>query len=294
MSTELILPEGVDKLSPAQKIVAGGLLGLGVLLFILMSPSIAFYLANLWLVALLSIPIVFIAFNPTLVWGVAKSLSWALTKKIISLDILSAMDRYYDWVNLKLATAMQSRESLNTTYLTIDQQVKDKEKSYKTNITKADDLDKLGNTIQSKISANKAVVDQQFIENLVPLRDDTKQRLDYVDEIIDVFKVKKEELGYTIESKKLEYKSLQDTYNSLSAVNTAMGGMGEANKLWNESVNQLTNQMNQFTSSIQSFENNLKPILEGARVDKQLADKEGMRLLEEFRNANFQLTTSIK
>lgn len=286
--SNLVLPSGVDQTTLSQKIVAGGLLALGGVALWWLLPPVIVILANLWMAIALALPLLWVAYNPTLVWGIAKTVSWKVTKSIIGLDVLSAMDRYYDWVCARLEVTVQSRQELSATLERTKKDIKEKEKSYRQSLERADQADRLGNKVEASIAASRAVADKEFLESLIPIRDEVQLKVDYLDELIGVFKVNKEQLRYAIDSKKTQFEALKSISKGLASANAVIGGSNEATKLYEESLNQLADKMSRFAANIQTFETNIKPVLEGARFDKQMAEVQGRKLLEEFRASNFQ------
>lgn len=144
MNTSLVLPEGVDKLSNGQKIFAGGLLSIFAVTIVYNIGAIVFMLANIWLAMLLAAPIIYMVFNPMIVWGLFKSLSYSLTKRIIGLDVLSAMDRYYDWVVSQYKELIEAKKELSATLKNLQNQISERETSRTKNLEKADIADKNG------------------------------------------------------------------------------------------------------------------------------------------------------
>jgi hypothetical protein len=98
----------VDLTNDNQKIFAG-ILAIAVLFLLYWAlPPLVFILKNLWIAAVLGLPIVFIALNPMLVWNIFKQLSWSLTKGLISGDKLGYMYRYHDYLLGKIDNLQKS------------------------------------------------------------------------------------------------------------------------------------------------------------------------------------------
>lgn len=288
----LQLPKGVDKLSAGQKLFALILLTGGLYLLYIFLPPLIVILQNLWIAICLAAPLVWAAFNWELVWGVFKTLSWKLTQFAIGLSPLDVMDRYYDWVEKKRKTISDAKVDLMATERDLEQQIKEKEASRKANLSKASLLDP--DSVEALLLSSNALSDQEFLTPLIPLRDNVHNKVVYLTELDSVMALNAKQLRYRIDNLRLQYESLKKTHKGMQSANDVIGGANEATKIFQEAVKQTNNQMNKMTANIENFENNIKPMLDSARVDKQLHQAEARKLLEEFKNTNFLPTAGNK
>lgn len=286
MSNTLMLPEGVDKLSLPQKVVALGLLG-GAAYFVV--PFLIAMMVNLWIAAILAIPILYVAYNPMLVWGVFKTLSQKSTDWIIGLSPLSAMDRYLDWVKMKHRSITSAKLELMAAQQDINNQITEKENSYKQLMKKALHAEDKGEEIQASSYAENAASDKEFLENLIPVRDDVKNKLDYLSELDEVFDSNTKKLSYKIDNLKQRYKLIKTTHKGMKSANAVIGESGDAQRMFNVALQSANDDMNKMTANIQQYEQNIKPMLTGAKFDKELRQGEARKLLDEFRKANAEL-----
>lgn len=288
MSTQLSLPKGVDSMSLPQKAIAVGILGVGAYYLV---PFLIAVMVNLYIAAALAIPLIYIAYNPMLVWGVAKSLSQMSTNWIIGLSPLAAMDRYLDWVKNKHKSIQRAKNDVHASELGITQQINEKEKSYKSLMTKASIAQEKGNSIQADTYSLNAMSDKQFLEDLVPLRDDMIAKVKYLEELDQVFSANTQQLEYSIENTKTKYKLLTDVKKGMKSADDVIGGAGEANRMFKVALEQTNQRMNSMTASIQQYENNIKPMLADANFTKELRQGDARKLLEDFRKSNIQLNS---
>lgn len=282
-SVTLSLPDSIDKTSTGQKVVAAGLIvatlyGLSFLL-----PPLVVILANLWLAIMLAIPLIWVAFNPMLVWGIFKTISWKLTQRIIGLDKIAVMDRYYDWLCVQLESIRESSQTLKSTLVSVSKQVAQKEASFRANMEKADFADRNGNKIETATYTNKAQADKNFVESLLPTKESLENRVEYFDKLIEVLTSRQESFKYGLDLAKEQYKALKESAKGLSKANAMVAGNNEVTKAYEESVRQLSDEMSSLTASISSYESVMKPVIEGAEFDKNFMQEQGAKLLEEFR-----------
>lgn len=280
---ELQLPEGVDKLTTAQKAVALGIIGVG-LYFIL--PFLIAVMVNLYITVALAIPILYVLYNPYLIWGLAKTISWKLTKGIIGLDPLSAMDRYLDWVQGKHESIKKSRLSLQSTLVELERQVEEKERSKVENEKRALTATNKGFTAEAELAATNALSDKDFLMSLIPMRDNLKVKVEYLGELDEVFGMNAKQLEYKITNVRTQYESTKKIMAGMKNANDVIGGVSDAKKLFDESVRQTNEQMSRMTANIQMFENNIKPALDSAKFDKQVKSDEARQLIEDLKRNN--------
>lgn len=280
MNNKLTLPPGVDNLSLPQKIVAIGFIGIAAY-FIL--PFLITVMVNLYIAVALAIPICYIALNPHLIWGVAKTLSQLTTNWIIGLSPLSAMDRYYEWVLSKLQVIRNAKNDVIASEMGISKQINDKEKSYKELMNKASIAEDQGNSIQADTYSSQAMSDKQFLEDLIPIRDDMKIKITYLQELDDVFQSNAEKLNHSINNTKMKYTTLKKIKKGMQSADDIIGGANEATRIYNVALSQTNDQINKMTASIQQYENNIKPMLADAKFSRELQQGEARRLLNEFR-----------
>lgn len=286
MNNTLVLPDGVDKLSTSQKAVALGVLGV---VGYLVLPFILTLMVNLTMVILLGIPLAFIAYNYEIIWSLFKTLSWKFTQSLIGLDPISMMERYHEWVKGKHLSIQNAKVNLQSTLNTLNQQIEEKDKSYLNNMNKALKLNEQNRAAEAQLYSSNGLSDKEFINSLVPLRDNVEVKVTYLSELNNVFELNTKQLGYKIENLKLQYKTLQDTHKGMKSANDVIGDAGFMNKAFKNSVEQANQQMNLMTANIQQFEENIKPMLSNAKLDQELHQQEAMKLLEDFKKTQFEL-----
>lgn len=295
-SLTLPLPEGVDKLSGPQKGVAVfiGLTLLAALYVVL--PSVAFFLKNLWAVIFLALPIAYIVTNPYFVWSQLTTLSWKLTKSFIGLDVISSLERYADWADLKHTRALQTRQKQAVNYERVKAQVDERKASYERNMQTAVAAESAGrNPVEIARYTDQAQIDMKFVEEFSPLVVKAKENLDRLDKSIQALAAEKETTKYNIEALKVTYESMKTMRDGMAETNDFLQGNNEPTKVYNETVRQIADRMYNFNAEVQTFENNMQPVLDKVDLDKTISAQKGQELLAQYKASNpKQLTAETK
>lgn len=283
----LSLPKDVDQLSTKQKIVAGGLaLGVGYSIFLLLPPFIVF-LTNLWLAAALVLPILYICMYPTVVWGVFKSISFKFTQRIIGLDPISALERYVDWYAVKTVAVEESATSLKAQLKMLSDKAAAKETAYKDNLKAADAAEKKEKPLEMNMYLKRATSDKQSYENLLPLVERGKERVKLLTDIHEAMSANHDSLKYSVENKKDEYTALRAFHKGMKTADSVITDVGGQKMLFEEGIRQLNDQVATMTAQIETFEKHLKPVLTSYEIESTMAEEEGRKLLEAFRQNKF-------
>ena len=283
----LNLPKDVDQLSAKQKAVAGGLvLGVGYVVYLLLPPLIVF-LTNLWLVALLLAPILYIAAYPTVVWGVFKTVSLKLTNSIIGLDPISALERYVDWYAIKTIAVEESATALKAQISLLAGKLTSKETAYKDNLKMADVADRNEKPLERDMYLKRASSDKESYDNLLPLVERGKERVELLTQIHEAMAANHDSLKYSVENKKDEYSALQAFHKGMKTADGVITDVGGQKFLFEEGIKQLNTQVANMTAQIETFEKHLKPVLTNYELESKVAEDEGRKLLEAFRQNKF-------
>ena len=291
----LINTKGVDLTTPAQKVVAVGLM-VGV--FFLLNwilPPIVVILQNLWLTIILGLPILlgvlYIVFNPFAVWAIFKTLSWNLTKFFISQDILGTMERYYEYLVAKHDKLTLSRNKILAVEKELSRQMKDnKEKIDKTQQDYVF-LESKGEKQENlKVLSNRLSVDTKIMEALIPRFQAVQQQRLYLDELEKLWGSDIQSLRYTLDAKAEEYNTYKKTAEALGEAKEFINGETEQGRIFKESLKQLEQNVTSYMANIESFESKAKPLIEQGRMNESLQEEDGRRIIEEYK----QLQTFIK
>jgi hypothetical protein len=283
---ELVLPNGVDRLTQSQKIIAGGL-GIGGLWFVAsLMPPLTVLLSNLVGIAILGVIALIFTWmltNPWIVWGLLKSISWHITKGLISLAPLEAQERYLDWLKSRGNLIRQSQQALAADALGQRQKIDEAEKNYQKHMREYDRATTAGNTLQAQAAWGKANQDKNYFETMLPLCEMTETREKLLRDAFEAFSAKQEEIGYSVSLQRKQYKTLEDTRKGMLAANEALVDAGQLQKIFDETNEQIMLRMNQMTVEINQFELNLQPILQGHALNKAELMQAGELALAEFR-----------
>lgn len=281
----------VDLTNQNQKIFAGILaVGTLMLLWYLLPPLITIF-ANLWLLAILALPVVFIALNPMLMWNIFKQLSWALTKKLISGDKLGYMYRYHEYLLDKITKLESNISSVTQMKIKLQRKI----------ITLKDTID--NDTEQAAIFqrdnksklvisslANKININTKQLEVLLPKLVSVENQEKYLKDLSENMSVQAEDLKYTLDAKADEYKLLKELSEASGNASEFLQGQGEEFKLYQESLTQIENSVTKYTADVENFERKVKPILENMSAERNVSEEAGLKLIEEFKQSTANIS----
>lgn len=276
----------VDLTNNNQKVFAGLLLvGVLFLLYWLL-PPLVFILKNLWIAAILALPIVFVIANPMLVWNIFKQVSWNITKGLISGDKLGYMYRYHDYIVNKIAQLFHSIENLGAIRVKMERKASELVQNVNSNKAQAVKLESKGDIAKGSIRmlANKINVDSKQLESLLPKIDNIKKQEAYLKELHQHWVTDAEDLKYTLDSKADEYKMMKEMAEATGAASEFLKGNSEEYKIYQESLKQIETQVSQYTSNVENFESRIKPIIENLSLNREVSEDEGLKLIEEYKN----------
>lgn len=281
--------KNADLTNPVQKGIAG-LLAIGtlVLLYFLL-PPLVFILKNLWLTAILGIPLAFFMYNYEILWSVFKQLSWNMTKKIISSNKLWYMWQGYHYL-------VRNNEALNQSVIKVGSIKHKTEKelirlSKEANKAKEEAVyeEKRGalpvklKVLQSKV----ALLTNQF-NTLEPRLQSVEQQHKGLIELHDNWVADAEIVRQTLEAKEQEYELVKELS---SAADSASAFLKDSPEMvaYRESLKQIDKSINEYTSNVENFQRNILPTIQRMDTQRAMNEEEGRSLIEEFKKQRLQL-----
>jgi hypothetical protein len=283
---ELVLPSGIDKTTTPQKVVAGfiGLVGLWLIVSIMPPLTVLLgSLVGLAILAVLAAVVAWVIFNPWVVWGVLKTISWEVTKGFIHLAPMAAYERYLDWVRLKGEIAKSGRKELGVSLRDINAQLTAREQAYDANLRALDAADRAGKKAAADLANDKMQADKSFVATLTPTRDLIQTRVEVLDQAIEVYGQMEQKLDYRVQALRAQYDALTSARKGMAAAHGALVDAGGLKAVIAETEKALSHDLNKMTEDIAEFEKGLQPFIEGGQLELTAAREEGQRVLAAFR-----------
>lgn len=280
----------VDLTTTNQKIFAGILVVGALFLLNYLLPPLVVLFANLWLLALMAIPVIFIVMNPMLVWNIFKQLSWHLTKWAISTDKLGYMYRYHEYLLGKIKSLNSNIESVSAIRIKLERKVGELNASLKENKQLAITHEAKGSpqTVIRTIG-NRVSIDTKQLEALLPRVVNVQNQENYLKELHDAWVADSEDLKYTLDAKAEEYKLLKELSSATGNASEFLKGNSEEYKLYQESLNQIEESVTKYTANVENFERKVKPVLDSISMNRTVSEDEGLKLIEEFKKNSVDL-----
>lgn len=280
----------VDLTSTNQKIFAGILVVGALFLLNYLLPPLVVLFANLWLLAAMAIPVVFIVMNPMLVWNIFKQLSWMLTKWLVSKDKLGYMYRYHDYLLGKIEKLDKSIESIAAIRIKTQRKIADINSVVTNNKKQAVIFEEQGKpeTVRRTL-ANKINIDSKQLAILLPRVVSIEHQEKYLKDLHAAWVSDAEDLKYTLDAKAEEYQLLKEMNSATGAAGEFLSTNSEEFKIYRESLNQIEESVSRYTANIENFERKAKPVLESISANREVSEQEGLNLIEEFKKNSVNL-----
>lgn len=282
--------KNADLTNPAQKVIAGGLgvVALGVLYYAL--PPLVFILKNIWWTVGLSVPLLFLGYNYEILWSLLKQVSWDMTKKIISSNKLWHMWQGYNYL-------VSKNEALNENIIAVGA-IKSKTEKELARIAKEGQRAKDEAIHEEKKGA--AQIKLKVIHNKVALLNSQfgtlEPKLQYIEnqhaqlvELHSNWVADAEILKQTLEAKEQEYNLMKELSAASDSASAFLKKDSPEMRNFNESLKQIEQSINQYTSNVENFQRNVLPTLQSMETKRELNEEEGKKLIEEFKLQRLQL-----
>jgi hypothetical protein len=255
------------------------------LLFLLkwLLPPMIFFLENLFYFGFLVGCVLLVIWNYSIIWMTFKTLSWNMTKWLISKDKLGYLYRYHDYIVEKTVKIYDNLKSVSAMRVTLERKINELELLVKNNKAKAIVAEDQGNTIATTSFSSKVAVDSKQIEVLKPRLEMVKRQEKALKEMYDMTSLQAEQLKYTLDSKAEEYKLLKEVDSATNSASSLIENNSTEYKIYQESLTQLESEVTTFIASIEAFEVKVKPIVAQMSTEKAINEAEGERLVKEFK-----------
>lgn len=282
--------KNIDLTNDKQKIFAGILLGGVILLLYFLLPPFIVFLQNLWLAAILFIPIIYIIMNPFTIWTLFKSLSWYLTKSLISKNKLGYMYGYYDYLVKKIANLNDNIKNISGVKVKIERKIGEIKMAIEDSKKRIVEYEqrKQPETVLRPLR-NKLIVDTKQLEVLLPRYINIESQEKYLKKLEEAWAADIQDLKYTLDSKTEEYELMKEVAEATDNAAEFLKGNSEELKVFNESLKQIEDKVTQYTANIEDFGNKIKPVLLEYDVKQDIKNDEALKLIEEYRKNQVSL-----
>ncbi len=280
----------VDLTNKNQKIFAG-LLVVATLFFLYWAlPPLIFILKNIWIAAILAIPIIFVVMNPMLVWNIYKQISWNITKGLISGDKLGYMYRYHEYLLGKIKSLEDSITSVGAIKVKLTRKITELNDRKQENSQAAITYESKGAS-KNVVNAlrNKVNIDDKQLKSLLPKVVNVENQLKSLQELHELWSADTDDLKYTLDAKADEFKLLQELNSATGNAKEFLKGNSEEYKIYQESLKQIEDSVSKYTANIENFERQARPLIDNLAMERSVSEDAGARLIEDFKNGSVSL-----
>lgn len=282
--------KSADLTNSTQKFIAALALGAVLVILYFLLPPLVTIFANLWLLAILAIPMLFLVYNYEMMWEIFKRMSWEMTKKIISSDKLWHMYRYHEYMIRKINDLGENIKAVKALRSSTERMISEKIKE--SNNLKQEALryqTQTNATNLLKIVNGKVGILEKQLETFVPRLDFIKKQEAQLLELYDLWSADTELLKSTLDAKAEEYKLMKELS---SASNSAMAFLQKDSpelKAYNESLRQIEQSVNEYTANIESFQRDAAPVISRMNAQSSVNEEEGAKLIEAYKAKRLEI-----
>ena len=266
--------------------IPAGLIYGGIKLFNAFAPTLISFFDNFWTLLLVGGPAVLLILyamqNGTFLWMWYKTLCKKLTSWFIKMDPLSFMDRYVDLLKIKKKALEEQIRVLLADRINLSREIESLKANVNSYMKAAEAAKKLNKIDLAAHEAGMAATDKQSVDLYLPILDKTNANLDFLNKLNENWGRSIESLSHTVERKRKEYTMLSTMAKALNKASEFANGDTEANRIYNESVQQLEISVSQKIAFIEDFMNSSKDAMQSMDLDKQIYNDEGLELLDQY------------
>ncbi len=277
-------PTGLEKL--IRLAIPAGLIYGAIKLFNAFSPTLIDFFNNFWHIALIGTPAVFLVLfilkNPTFLWMGYKTLCRKITSFFIKLDPLSYMQRYIDYLREKRVELQQTKQSLNGDRVELEREIDSLKGNVEKGMKMASAAMKIGDRETANHQAEMANMDKKSIDLYIPIMNKMNSNLEFLNKLDENWGRSIESLAHTVERKRKEFEMLKKTAKALGKASEFASGDTEANRIYQESVIALEQNVSQKIAYIDEFMTNSKGAMKSMDIEKQMMNDEGMEMLDSY------------
>ena len=281
------MEQKLDLTNNNQKIFAGILIAATLIALYFLLPPLVFLFKNLWLLAIYSVPIIFIILNPMLVWNVYKQISWAMTKWLVASDKLGYMYRYHDYLLLKIGKLEENVKSVGAIKIRLQRKISELKETIDNDSRQVANLqERKASDLVIRSAANRVKVATDQMNSLLPKAVNVENQEKYLQQLYDAWSADAVDLKYVLDSKAEEFKLLKEINSATGNASEFLKGNSEEYKIYQESLNQIEQSVTQYTSNIENFERKVNPILESLNANRSVSEDAGLKLIEDWKQNN--------
>lgn len=273
------MKNNLDFTSPSQKLVAGGLLIVTLVILYYITPPLVELFKNIWLLAFYLVPLLIAVLNYQTIWMVYKQLVWKATQKLISSDKLAYMYQYHTYLLEKIVKLEENTKNITQARVKLERKLAETLSLVNENKEKATFT---SGELALNSLYNKINVDTKIAQSLAPKLESITVQETYLVDLIGHWTSDAEQLKYTLDAKADEYEILKTTSEATGNASAFLKGNTVEYKMFEESLKQIENDISLYTANVETFEKRVAPILEGKVADKTFSEEQGKKLVEEF------------
>lgn len=275
MNDKVKMPKSIDLSSPAQKIFAGVLIFILILIFNAITPPLVYMAHNARYTVPCIIVLSLLIYNYKIVGNMFLTTSRILTDKWIGLTKVEQLWNYLDFVKKKVQVIDNTEKKIGAIKHRIKQEI-----------------DQTGTDYQRHLNENEAIkakTDKDVLDDLIPKYDNLEKLQGDLRELYAEANQESSDLEYRINTLLRKYSINKDLSTAADAAADVFGGDSEQKRMFDIAAGKLLEETAAYAANVESFQYKIQPRLV-ASANRKAADQEaGMKLIDEYRNSRIKM-----
>jgi hypothetical protein len=269
-------------------LIAGVVLGFNKIAPTLISffDNITSMVGSIWGAALVTIPLVFVVLyvlqHPDLIAMTYKNICRKITSFFIKMDFLSYMDSYIETLVEKRKNLQITKTSIEGKKVKLERQIDELMAGIEDNMKKAKAAKGVNKMEQSSLFASIASSDKESVTLYKPIYDRMVRNLTFLEKLDENWGISIIKLKHEVKRKRTEYETIREMYKGLSEAEMFASTDNEKTRIFQESLAALEESVTQKIAAIDDFEKRSKNVMDGIDIEKQMANDDGLKMLEEY------------
>lgn len=265
-------------------LVKWGAIALAVVFAIIILPMIGKLITGIISGAVVSIILLFLAWNYEVLWSIFKSVSWSLTKKYIRVNKIEVIRQYIELQEEKAKEIKDRADKVSGTRVALGRKIEEAQNKIHNHVMQINTLQRRGGMdLAVGELASKVATDEEFIKNLQPQYDNLKEYETSMKEMYVLLRNNLEKRRYDLDSKIMEYETMKDIAKVSGYLTDFLKGKSKDAKMYDESLRMMEEDTSLYTAKVENFVSEFNPMLEMTAVNNETNVAKGLELVEKYK-----------
>ena len=272
--------------------IFAGLIWGGIKLVNYIAPTLIDLMKNVYWLVGLGVPLAFLTLfiisNQTFLWMQYKRICRGIVSVFVKMDPLSIMKGYLEYLQKKKRNLDTVKVALEGKKIKLGRKMEQLTGEVEKNRRLGQAALKAGDQKQAALYGTYLQGDKQSLDLYRPIYAKLEENDKFLNELSENWGYSIDGLGHEIERKEEEYVNLREMVKALKQA-SSFAEASEAERLYEESLKALEENVSQKMAYIEDFENKSKDMMKGINTEKNLRTEEGLAALNNLKDEKLLL-----